>query len=88
MELQNLRPPLNFFYRCQLNFDVQNTIAKEVDLQVTRPPSILDATDPNIQVVVGQSATLYCKADGFPKPEIIWKRDNDAILFSKIFSTR
>lgn len=37
----------------------------------------------NVRVSEGQSATLLCKADGFPRPEIVWKRDNEEIFFSK-----
>lgn len=70
-------------YKCQINFGLEKNVAKEVDLQVTRPPIILDVMETNVRVTEGQAATLLCKADGFPKPEIVWKRDNEEILFSK-----
>lgn len=66
-----------------MNFDVSRIVTKEVDLQVTRAPVILDSTDSNIRVVERQSATLLCKADGFPKPEVVWRRENDDIMFTK-----
>lgn len=48
---------------------------------VRRPPKITE----NIQInpvpgVLGASVELKCIADGYPKPSISWKRDNDGIL--------
>lgn len=83
MQIRNLTASDTGTYKCQINFDLNKVIAKEVDLQVTRPPIILDVTETNVRVAEGQSATLLCKADGYPKPEIIWKRDNEEIFFSK-----
>lgn len=83
MQIQNLTASDTGKYKCQINFDLGKVIAKEVDLQVTRPPIILDVMETNVRVAEGQSATLLCKADGYPKPEIIWKRDNEEIFFSK-----
>jgi len=83
LHIQNLTATDTGRYKCQINFDLSRVIAKEVDLQVTRPPIILDVTETNVRVSEGQSATLLCKADGYPKPEIVWKRDNEDIFFSK-----
>lgn len=82
-QIQNLTASDTGKYRCQINFDLGKVIAKEVDLQVTRPPIILDVMETNVRVSEGQSATLLCKADGFPKPEIVWRRDNEEVFFSK-----
>lgn len=60
---------------------------KELDLQVTRPPIIAAETPSHISVVEGQAASLYCKAEGFPKPDVKWRRENDE-LFSRGVVTR
>jgi hypothetical protein len=53
-------------YKCQINYDLPKVVAKEVDLQVTRPPVILlGAMEANVKVAEGQSASLHCKADGY-----------------------
>lgn len=57
-------------------------------MQVTRAPDIMSGMESSVKVAVGQEATLLCKADGFPKPEITWKRDNEEILFTKGFTFR
>jgi Immunoglobulin domain len=44
---------------------------------------MMDVMETNVRVEEGQSATLLCKADGYPKPDIVWKRENEEILFSK-----
>lgn len=67
-------------YTCQINFDLSNQVKREVDLQVTRPSIILDAQDTTVSVVEGQAATLYCKADGYPKPDVKWRRENDDLF--------
>lgn len=72
-------------YRCQINLDLANTVGKDVDLQVTRPPIILDSADTNFPAVEGQTVSLPCKADGFPRPEITWRRDGDELMSNKQF---
>lgn len=57
-------------------------------MQVTRAPDIMSGMESSVKVAVGQEATLLCKADGFPKPEITWERDNEEILFTKGFTFR
>lgn len=69
-------------YKCQINFDLSKVIAKDVDLQVTRPPVIADL-ETNVRVNEGQIATMLCKADGFPAPAIVWTRDNMEVFSSK-----
>ena len=82
-QIQNLTALDTGKYKCQVNLGVESTVAKEVDVQVYRPPIIMGVQDPVVQVKEGQAATLFCKADGFPKPAIVWKRDNEEIFFSK-----
>lgn len=71
-------------YFCQINQDLSNIIRKEVDLQVTRSAVITDMNETLSSVFEGQSATLKCAGDGFPKPEIKWTRENDVIMSRSI----
>jgi hypothetical protein len=72
-------------YRCQINIDMNNNVGKEIDLQVTRPATFLDSSERSYSVAEGQAVTLFCAADGFPRPEVTWRRDNDELLSSKEF---
>ncbi|KAG5671244.1 hypothetical protein PVAND_001453 [Polypedilum vanderplanki] len=72
-------------YRCQINKNMQENVGKEIDLQVTRPPIILDSNENNVRTVEGQAVTLLCAADGYPRPEITWKRDDNELMSSKEF---
>lgn len=44
------------------------------------PPVILDNSTQSVQTTSGQSVYLSCYADGFPKPKITWRRENNDIL--------
>ena len=72
-------------YRCQINLEYERTIGKEIDLQVTRPPVILDSSETDFQAVEGQAVVLLCNADGYPRPEITWKRENEELMWNKEF---
>ena len=72
-------------YRCQVNVDMNNNIGRDIDLQVTRPPVILDSGDNNFRAAEGQNISLTCNADGYPRPEVTWRRENNDIMTSKEF---
>lgn len=72
-------------YRCQINLDLTRTVGKEIDLQVTRPPIIIDTATTNFLAVEGQAVVLPCEADGYPRPEITWRRDGGDIMSNKQF---
>lgn len=72
-------------YRCQINLELDRTIGKDADLQVTRAPVILDSAETIFPAVEAQAVVLLCNADGFPKPEITWKRDNNDLMSNKLF---
>jgi hypothetical protein len=65
--------------------DLKRTVGKEIDLQVTRPPIILDSTENNFPAVEGQAVVLSCNADGYPKPEITWRRESGDLMSNKQF---
>lgn len=85
IQLQNLTAKDTGKYRCQINLDLSNSVGKETDLQVTRPPVILDSTETNFRVKEGEAVTLFCSADGYPRPEITWRRNNDELMPTRGF---
>jgi len=59
-----------------------NTSA-DVELEVNRPPVILDSSSPTlVNAREGQSSKLECYADGFPEPRVTWTRQNNGIITS------
>ncbi|XP_071450750.1 lachesin-like [Hetaerina americana] len=64
------------YYMCQVN---TNPMISQVGyLQVVVPPNILDedSTQSTVAVRENQNITLMCKADGFPAPKIMWRRED------------
>ncbi|XP_070491882.1 lachesin-like [Chironomus tepperi] len=86
LRIQNLTTKDTGKYRCQINLDLSTTVGKEIDLQVTRPPVILDSTETNFRVKEGEAVTLLCSADGFPRPEITWRRNNEELMPTRGFN--
>lgn len=39
-------------YKCSINFDLTKVISEEVDLQITRPPIIVDITETNVDIIM------------------------------------
>ncbi|KAK5639134.1 hypothetical protein RI129_011626 [Pyrocoelia pectoralis] len=64
------------YYMCQVN---TNPMISQVGyLQVVVPPNILDteSTQSTVAVRENQNISLTCKADGFPTPKIMWRRED------------
>ncbi|XP_026482522.1 lachesin-like [Ctenocephalides felis] len=64
------------YYMCQVN---TNPMLSQVGyLQVVVPPNILDenSTQSAVAVRENQNITLTCKADGFPAPKLMWRRED------------
>ncbi|XP_065225680.1 lachesin-like isoform X2 [Planococcus citri] len=73
------------YYMCQVN---TNPMISQVGyLQVVVPPDIVDeeSTPSSVAVRENQNLTLTCKAQGFPDPKIMWKREdgNEIVLDRK-----
>lgn len=67
-------------YSCQINVGPSESLKKETDLQVTRPASISEKSEARIQAAEGQRTTMECQAEGFPKPKVSWRRENDELF--------
>lgn len=72
------------YYMCQIN-----TMPVKVQmghLEVVSPPNIIDAeTSSDVMATEGENVSLKCRAEGHPKPNIIWRReDGKAIIFGNL----
>ncbi|XP_067210814.1 lachesin-like isoform X4 [Linepithema humile] len=68
------------YYMCQVN---TNPMISQVGfLQVVVPPNILDSlsTESTVAVRENQNITLTCKADGYPQPKLMWKREDGQVI--------
>ncbi|KAH0953638.1 hypothetical protein HN011_002028, partial [Eciton burchellii] len=68
------------YYMCQVN---TNPMISQVGfLQVVVPPNILDSlsTESTVAVREHQNITLTCKADGYPQPKLMWKREDGQVI--------
>ncbi|GFG37787.1 hypothetical protein Cfor_07819 [Coptotermes formosanus] len=62
-------------YMCQVNTDPMKS--QTAFLEVVIPPDIIsEETSGDLMVPEGGSAKLVCKARGFPKPRVVWKRED------------
>lgn len=53
-------------------------------LEVVIPPDIIyEETSGDLMVPEGGSAKLVCKARGYPKPEIVWRREDRGDIISR-----
>ncbi|XP_076676942.1 lachesin isoform X2 [Andrena cerasifolii] len=69
-------------YMCQVNTNPMKS--QSAFLEVVIPPDIIsEETSNDLMVPEGGSAKLVCKARGYPKPEIVWKREDGAEIISR-----
>ncbi|XP_022901301.2 lachesin-like isoform X2 [Onthophagus taurus] len=69
-------------YMCQVNTDPMKM--QTAYLEVVIPPDIInEETSGDLMVPEGGSAKLVCKARGYPKPRIIWKREDGGPIVSR-----
>lgn len=53
-------------------------------LEVVIPPDInYDETSGDLMVPEGGSAKLVCKARGYPKPRIVWRREDSGVIVTR-----
>lgn len=71
------------FYMCQVNTDPMLSTVGYLDVVV--PPNIVDAESSPSTVSVREThnATLICKAEGTPQPEITWRREEEKKIVIK-----
>ncbi|XP_043680709.1 lachesin-like isoform X1 [Vespula pensylvanica] len=69
-------------YMCQVNTNPMKS--QSAFLEVVIPPDIIsEETSNDLMVPEGGSAKLVCKARGYPKPDIVWKREDGSEIISR-----
>ncbi|XP_076619829.1 lachesin isoform X2 [Colletes latitarsis] len=82
LSIRGVRRDDRGIYMCQVNTDPMKS--QSAFLEVVIPPDIIsEETSNDLMVPEGGSAKLVCKARGYPKPEIIWKREDGADIISR-----
>merc|ERR1711971_185342 len=67
-------------YRCQVLVGINQSVTKEVSVQVRLPPMITSNSTVDLTTESGKSVSLTCSASGFPKPIITWTRADGGVL--------
>ncbi|XP_055683927.1 protein amalgam isoform X1 [Lutzomyia longipalpis] len=69
-------------YMCQVNTDPMKM--QTAFLEVVIPPDIIyEETSGDMMVPEGGSAKLVCKARGYPKPKIVWRREDGREIIAR-----
>ncbi|VEN56650.1 unnamed protein product, partial [Callosobruchus maculatus] len=77
LNIRGVRREDRGLYMCQVNTDPMKMQA--AFLEVVIPPDIIyEETSGDMMVPEGGSAKLICRARGFPKPRIVWRREDGA----------
>lgn len=67
-------------YKCQILMSQSHQVSREVRLLVYSPPIFFDNSSSTVVVSEHNPVRLECYAGGIPRPQISWKRENNAIL--------
>lgn len=80
LHIKNVQEEDRGQYMCQVNTDPMKSLTGYLDVVI--PPDIIyEETSSDMMVPEGGSVKLVCKARGYPKPHIIWRReDNEDII--------
>nr|XP_023024882.1 lachesin-like [Leptinotarsa decemlineata] len=79
VKIEDIRESDAGYYQCQILLP-NSTVQAEVELRVRVPPTILRNTTRSISTSEGQDVQLHCYAEGYPSPNIFWRRENNVIL--------
>ncbi|XP_036354448.1 hemicentin-1-like isoform X2 [Octopus sinensis] len=69
-------------YKCIVSNKAGNA-TKEYKLSVQVPPKLINGEQLNLKVTVNHEIALPCHAEGFPKPDIIWRRKSKILSNEK-----
>ncbi|XP_071449756.1 lachesin-like isoform X2 [Hetaerina americana] len=75
LHIRNAQEADRGWYMCQINTDPMRSRVGYI--QVVVPPSIVDKeTSSDMVVREGANVTLVCKAQGYPEPYVMWRRED------------
>ncbi|XP_034935382.1 lachesin-like isoform X2 [Chelonus insularis] len=76
LRIQNVQQQDRGYYMCQVN--TVPMISQVGYLQVVVPPNINDSlsSESTVAVKEHQNLTLTCKAEGYPEPSLMWRRED------------
>ncbi|XP_063928698.1 lachesin isoform X2 [Zophobas morio] len=82
LNIRNVKREDRGQYMCQVNTDPMKM--QTAYLEVVIPPDIIyEETSGDMMVPEGGSAKLICKARGYPKPRIVWRREDGATIVAR-----
>lgn len=67
-------------YECQVFVSATDKLTKSLNLSVKHPPIVSEKTPKSVIVKEGDNIEVSCDADGFPKPNISWRREDNSIM--------
>ncbi|XP_055851907.1 protein amalgam [Episyrphus balteatus] len=68
-------------YECQVIVSAIDKVTKSLKLSVKHPPIVSEEKTPkSVSVKEGENIEVTCYADGFPKPNLSWKREDNSIM--------
>uniref|UniRef100_A0ABD2VUR5 Ig-like domain-containing protein n=2 Tax=Trichogramma kaykai TaxID=54128 RepID=A0ABD2VUR5_9HYME len=82
LNIKNAQPEDRGTYMCQVNTDPMKSQSAHLEVVIS-PDIIYEETSSDIMVPEGGSAKLICKARGYPKPEIIWRREDGSDITTR-----
>lgn len=87
LHIRNAQPSDKGFYMCQINTEPMITEVGFLDVLV--PPSILEeGTSSDSTVDEGSRVGLRCRAQGYPPPSILWRREDGREINLERYSGR
>jgi len=78
LRIRDIQETDGAIYQCQVLISLNDKETADVPLIVRRPPVISDNSTRSVVVVEGDTVELKCYASGYPKPEIYWRRQDNA----------
>ncbi|KRT86384.1 Immunoglobulin, partial [Oryctes borbonicus] len=82
LNIRNVKREDRGQYMCQVNTDPMKM--QTAFLEVVIPPDIInEETSGDMMVPEGGSAKLVCKARGYPKPRIVWRREDGGQIVTR-----
>ncbi len=80
LQIKDVQDSDTGIYRCVILISQNNYISQEVNLQIHSPPIIFDNSSSTVVANENETVSLECYSGGVPKPQISWKRENNAVL--------